>query len=58
MIAPGPSTSQDGYPLTIPTPPMVAFSHDYDTQKRQQAASFPSQKHPVKQTTVDYQFRP
>ena len=28
--------------------PMVAFSHDYDTQKRQQAASFPSQKHPVK----------
>ena len=48
------------YPLTIPTHSISPFSnnHDYDTQKRQQAASFPSQKHHVKQTVVGYQFRP
>ncbi len=49
------------YHLTIPTHSTSSFSdnHDYDTQTWQQAASFPSQKHPVKQTIiVGYQFRP
>ena len=41
-----------GVAITTHSTPPFSNSHDYDTKKEQHTATFPSKKHPVKQTIV------